>query len=185
AFGCVLYEMLTGTRAFEGEGVSGTLATVLKSEPDWKALPSSAPAAIRQLVRRCLRKDASRRLQAIGDGRVQIDEALRDEPEDIVRSEDGHTRSPLTLPRWRRAIPIGAATILAGSLGIVAGYALRPSTPPATVARFTYRLPSGQVFTNIGRHYLAISPDGTTIVYVANRRLYKKRMQDVEATLIP
>ena len=64
AFGCVLYEMFTGTRAFPGEDVSETLATVLKSEPDWNALPSSVPHAVRTLMQGCLRKD---RKERIGD----------------------------------------------------------------------------------------------------------------------
>ena len=64
AFGCVLYEMLTGRRAFHGEDVSDTLATVLKSEPDWNALPSNVPAAVRALIQGCLRKD---RKERIGD----------------------------------------------------------------------------------------------------------------------
>src|SRR3989454_219571 len=65
AFGCVLYEMLTGTRAFEGEDVSDTLAAVLRSEPDWNALPSDVPPAIRTLVRRCLVKDRAQRIADI------------------------------------------------------------------------------------------------------------------------
>ena len=76
AFGCVLFEMLTGKRAFEGEDVSDTLASVLKSEPRWDALSTNTPASIRKLLRRCLEKDPKRRLRDIGDARVELDEPL-------------------------------------------------------------------------------------------------------------
>jgi serine/threonine protein kinase len=82
AFGCVLYEMLTGRKTFPGEGVSDILASVLKSEPDWDRLPKNATAAIRRVLRRCLRKDQNRRLQTAGDLRIQIEEAGA-EPEDL------------------------------------------------------------------------------------------------------
>jgi serine/threonine protein kinase len=76
AFGCVLYEMLTGQRAFPGEDVSDTLAAVLKTDPDWNQLPAETPATIRRLLRRCLEKDRRRRLSDIADARLEIDDAL-------------------------------------------------------------------------------------------------------------
>ncbi len=66
---CVLYEMLTGGRAFEGETISEVLAKVIEREPDWTALPASTPPRLRELLRRCVRKDPKTRLQAIGDAR--------------------------------------------------------------------------------------------------------------------
>ena len=76
AFGVVLYEMLTGRRAFEGETISDVLAKVIEREPDWTALPASTPPRLRELLRRCVRKDPKTRLQAIGDARVQIEELI-------------------------------------------------------------------------------------------------------------
>jgi hypothetical protein len=76
AFGCVLYEMLTGTRAFNGEDISDTLATVLEGQPDWAALPDSTPGAIRRLLRRSLEKDHRRRLADMADARLEIEEAI-------------------------------------------------------------------------------------------------------------
>jgi serine/threonine protein kinase len=73
AFGCVLFEMLTGTRAFEGTGMSETIAAVLQSEPDWARLGRRAPERIRTLLERCLEKDPSRRLRDIGDARLELD----------------------------------------------------------------------------------------------------------------
>jgi serine/threonine protein kinase len=76
AFGGVLYEMLTGRRAFEGETTSDTLAAVLKTEPNWDALPTAIPANIRRLLKRCLQKDPKLRLRDIGEARIAIEESL-------------------------------------------------------------------------------------------------------------
>jgi serine/threonine protein kinase len=75
SFGCVFYEILTGQRAFAGETVSDILAGILRGEPDWKALPADTPPLVRSLLRRCLQKDPARRLQHIGDARIEIEEA--------------------------------------------------------------------------------------------------------------
>ena len=74
AFGCLLYEMLSGKRAFDGETVSETLASIIKDEPDWSVLPATVPPRIRALLKRCLTKDLKQRLQAIGDARITIEE---------------------------------------------------------------------------------------------------------------
>jgi serine/threonine-protein kinase len=86
SFGAVLYEMLTGKKAFTGEDVSEVLASVIKQEPDWKALPADVPPSVVKLLRRCLTKDRKERLQAIGDVRVEIREILA-EPGTAVPSE--------------------------------------------------------------------------------------------------
>ena len=74
AFGCVLYEMLTGKRAFEGETVTDVLAAVLTREPDWAALPEQTPAAVRRVLRKCLQRDAKLRLRDIADARLDLEE---------------------------------------------------------------------------------------------------------------
>src|SRR5712692_2650043 len=76
AFGCVLYEMVTGKQAFNGEDISEILAAVVRAEPDWDRLPESTPQSIRALLRRCLQKDKNLRMQAAGDARIEIQEAL-------------------------------------------------------------------------------------------------------------
>src|SRR5271169_5485040 len=76
AFGCVLYEMLTGKMAFRGETVTDTLAAVIKEEPDWMQLPAATPVRIRVLLKRCLQKDPKQRLRDIGDARISLEEVL-------------------------------------------------------------------------------------------------------------
>ena len=112
AFGCVLYEMLSGRRAFAGETISDTIARVLEREPDWQALPASTPVRIRDLLRRCLHKDQQRRLHDIADARIEIEEA----------------RTALTGPRLVIGLPVAAAGV-ALALTILSGawcYAWRP-----------------------------------------------------------
>ena len=103
AFGCVLYEMFTGTRAFPGEDVSETLATVLKSEPDWNALPSSVPHAVRTLIQGCLRKD---RKERIGDISTALFLLGQPEEQAVLVS-----RSVPSLV-WRRAMLVVAAVLI-------------------------------------------------------------------------
>ncbi len=111
AFGCVLYEMLTGARAFAGDDVSDTLAAVLRVEPDWRTLPSETPASIRRLLRRCLEKDRKRRLSDAADARLEIDEAL------TMPMSDVRHAAPATASRegWRRGALI--ARPLSSSVG--------------------------------------------------------------------
>ena len=80
AFGVVLYEMLTGRRAFEGETVTDMLAAVLTREPDWSALPAATPVAVRRVLRRCLARDPKDRLHDVADARLELEEQLAAEP---------------------------------------------------------------------------------------------------------
>jgi eukaryotic-like serine/threonine-protein kinase len=88
AFGCVLYELLAGRRAFQADTVSDTLARILEREPDWKALPPATPAKVCDLLRRCLEKDVNRRLRDIGDGRIELlDAASSKTQQQVSRGE--------------------------------------------------------------------------------------------------
>ena len=91
AFGVVLYEMLTGRQAFGGETTSDVLAKVIEREPDWAALPASTPPRLRELLRRCGRKDPKTRLQAIGDARIQIEELISGATEETATAGKGRT----------------------------------------------------------------------------------------------
>jgi serine/threonine-protein kinase len=183
AFGCVLYEMLTGKRAFEGDDVSDTLAAVLRGAPDWSALPASTPAPIGKLLRGCLEKDRKERVPDIAVARLEIKEALA-MPAGSGAAAAG---APAIQPRplWRRALPVVAAAVVAGAIVGAAAWALRPSPPSSPVTRFTFALGEGQQFTAVNTQSLAVSPDGTRLVYVANNQLYLRSMSDPEARPIP
>src|SRR6185437_14830656 len=158
SFGCVLYEMLTGKMAFGGETVTDTLASVIKSEPDWSLLPPNTPRAIRKLLQRCLRKETKQRLQAIGDARIAIEE--------VISGGDGDVAVPLPLsrPRWRRMLP-GAAGFASGALltGIVF-LTLAFHTPHSAAMHF-------RAVTNFSgvQSYPTLSIDGRSVAFVSNK----------------
>src|SRR5678815_3246071 len=133
AFGCVLYEMLTGRVAFAGETVSDTIGKILERDPDWSALPSTTPAVLRRLLRRCLTKDPKQRLRDIGDVRIEID-AIGEPPLDV----SDVTPAPPASAKSRSWLPWVALLALAASL--TAWGARRPATTlenPLASARFT------------------------------------------------
>jgi serine/threonine protein kinase len=122
AFGCVLYEMLTGRPAFGGETMSDTFVSVLEREPDWNALPTATPTAIRTLLQRCLRKDPEKRLHDIADARIEIDEC------DLVAGPASLRTQPGPSLRW-----IAAALLVVSSLAAMLVLRLRaPSLRPSS-----------------------------------------------------
>jgi len=143
AFGAVLYEMLSGRRAFHGDDVSDTLAGVLRQAVDWTALPSSTPERLQRLIARCLERDVKRRLRDIGEARIALD--------DVAAGEAGHAtladsrRTVAARPLWRRALPAVTGAIVIGALAATGSWYMsrRPSVPP-TVTRFVFTLPEGQ-----------------------------------------
>jgi hypothetical protein len=139
AFGCVVYEMLTASMAFGGETVTDTLAAVIKSEPDWSLLPTNTPPAIRNLLERCLKKDAKQRLQAIGDARIGIDEFEAGAPQDsssFIAAIAAAVPAPAT-GWWMVA---GAALLYLAA----AGRALFWLRLPQPIALSAYILPPGE-----------------------------------------
>ena len=160
AFGCVLFEMLAGRRAFDAADVTDTIVAVLSKEPDWQMLPASA-AAVRPLLSRCLRKDVKQRLQAIGDARIQIEDLL-DGP--LEQPADRRTSAP---PRtWALAAAAITGAIVAG--GAVAWILARPAPVPVLTARLEILPPPSQAVAVQGAdRNLAISPDGRYVVYLS------------------
>ena len=169
AFGCVLYEMLTGRRAFEGEEITDTLAGILRGDPAWDALPTSTPQSLRRLLRRCLDKNPRERLQAIGDARLEIADALSAGPE--------MAPSAASTVRPRSVLPIVGAAVAATALVVGAATWLlkpdasddRPITRSLIEANaFDHRPPAkpGEVRGGIRpeRTAVALSPDGRTLV---------------------
>jgi serine/threonine-protein kinase len=179
AFGCVLYEMLTGKRAFDGDDVTDILGAVLRIEPDWTQLPQDLPAGVGKLVRLCLQKNPKNRRSDATDVRLDI-EQIEQEPGTPAAQAVEVVKAPL----WSRAIPVVLALIVGGVITGAAIWKLRPAaTLPVT--RFTVTLPEGQNYTNTGRNTVAISPDGTQMVYVANLRLYHRNLSELDARPIP
>jgi serine/threonine-protein kinase len=183
AFGALLYEMLSGRRLFEGETVSDTLAAVLKTDPDWSALPAGTPEAGRKLLRRCLERDPKQRLRDIGEARIALGDAPSLSVAHAVPATPGAAtwRSPAV---WA-ALALVAAVSAVGSLW--AWTHLRPS-PPSPVTRLTIQLPAGQVLAGLSGPTL--SRDGRLIAYVAREadgvsRLYVRALDRIEASVVP
>src|SRR5712671_2466233 len=119
AFGCVLYEMLTGMRPFGGDDVTDTIAAVIRADPDWSKLRADTPAAIRRLLRRCLEKDRMRRLPDAADARLEIDEALSPLAGDTNTVHVAHPASGAVGAGWRRAAPWSVAGVAIAALMLV------------------------------------------------------------------
>ena len=129
AFGAVLYEMLSGRRAFKGDDVADTLAAVLRQDIDWTSLPASTPTSVRRLLARCLDRDASRRLRDIGEARI----VLEDPAAPGIGDADGAgALAPPRPPLWRRTMPVALSAIVAGAL---VGSRLVPQPQAADAAR--------------------------------------------------
>ena len=184
AFGCVVYEMLAGRRAFDGEGVTETLASVLMGEPDWKALPPATPPGVDRLIRRCLRKDPRQRLHDIADARIELEEPLPEAAAPAPRP----TR-PTTAARVLRAAPWALAAVLLVAAGWQTWRLSRADAAAPTPVRFTIA-PSGALeFADAGWPVATVSPDGSRVVLVyaegGRPRLYLRRLDQLEATPIP
>ncbi len=175
SFGTVLYEMLSGRQPFHGDTAPDILASVLAREPDLTVLPPNLNPRLVELLRRCLEKDPKRRWQAVGDLRVEI--------ETVAAAPFGPaaTATLAAPPRHllRRAMPVLAAAILAGSAVGLVTWISRPSSLPVPVTRFQFTLPEGQEFQSTALPLVAISPDGTQMVYSANQRPYLRSMSDL------
>ena len=178
-FGCVLYEMLTGTRPFQADDISETLAAILRADPDLNALPKSTPEGIRRLLRRCLEKDARKRCQAAGDLRVEIEDALA-----ASQGLDIDEASSPPTPRFARVATLVVLAAVAGA-ALAGGllWAFRPAIQPSRMTRFSFSPPAP--FTGTNRDVIAISPDGASVVFAASNRLYLRRMDEIEAHPIP
>ena len=162
AFGCVLYEMLTGRIAFAGETSSDTLAQVLTRDPDWTALPPATPPLILRVLRRCLEKDRTRRLADMADARLDIDDAMA--------SPAAQTLA-IAAERPRRVTPVTIAALAGGAAiaALVVWTLMRPApvAPPLPV-RFAIVPPAEPPFNVSGSDRdLTVSPDGRHLVYRA------------------
>jgi len=194
AFGCVLYEMLTARRAFEGENFSATLAEVIRDEPSWEHLPNGLPPALAAALRRCLQKDPRQRIRDIGDVRLAMEGAFEPTASEAQPA-----------PSRRRIGAVVALAVVALVVGVLMGRSWLPSPNAVLVqglTRFTLELFPDQRLSGglameeadfalqrpVGQSF-AWSPDGRLLIYVAsdgeNTRLYRHSMDQEQATPIP
>ncbi len=178
AFGCVLYEMLAGRQAFGGDDLTDVIAAIVRSEPDWNALPASTPPRVRELLRRCIQKDLSRRLRDIGDVRLELDEALAAPIPQVAAVAAAPPR-----PRRLLVLLLVAGLISATAAG-VAVWVAKPIPRPAArePKRLSVQLPLDQTLMVGG---IALSPDGTRLVYsdarsAQGRQLYLRSMDQLD-----
>jgi serine/threonine-protein kinase len=182
AFGCVLYEMLTGRLAFQAETLSDTIAAVLDREPDWERLPNLLPAAVRRLLRRCLEKDPDRRLRDIGDGRLELEDALAGE----ASAESAGAPSSKITRRTALGALAGAALGAGAGVGILE--ILRPYAPVRAAARFAIAMPEGELHQSSFNDRIAIAPDGTRVAFntvgSGGIKLYTRSLSELETKLL-
>ena len=179
AFGCVLYEMLAGKKAFPGDTVSDTIAAIIEREPDWGALPAAVPPEIRALLRRCLQKSVKRRLRNMGDAWLEIDEWLT-----LPASERRAAVVATTRPSAGRRVLPWAFAGLVGVAGLVAGWNLTPEAPEPT-RRLEVALPGSNLASPLGGRALALSPDGRTLVHTSASQLYLRPLDRFESVPVP
>jgi Tol biopolymer transport system component/tRNA A-37 threonylcarbamoyl transferase component Bud32 len=194
AFGCVLYEMLSGRRAFSGRSRAEAVAAVLEREPDWGALPEGTPVAVRALLRRCLQKDNADRLHDIADARIELKEALEDLSSGPMSAATGIAAATGTPPatRRRRLVPWAGGLLalgLAVALGVWAVWP-RPSVPsPPT--RLTFSPPSEIRLLDLdaGTQQLSLAPDGRRVAFVGastrGTNIYVREVGEIESRAVP
>jgi Tol biopolymer transport system component len=178
AFGAVLYEMLTGTRAFPGEDLTDTLAAVVRGDPDWTRLPPNLPPTLGVYLRRCLQKDPKQRISDMTTMRLAVEGAFDTTAAQITAAPPGR--------RPGQALAWASAAIAVGSLA-VAAFALwnRPAAVHPNSARLTIPLPAGAEITS----YPAITRDGRTVAFVARQgsedsQLYLRDLDSFESRAV-
>ena len=173
AFGCVLYEMVTGMQAFVGDSVAELLANVIKTEPDWTALPADTPAALRLCLRRCLQKEPRQRFHDIADVRLAMEGAFEPPAGDSDLSRRGR-------PPYARVAYAGWAIALIAIAAALA-IAVRPPVAPAEVSETRLEISTPPAADPLS---LAISPDGRSVVFQAGQdppRLWLRPLGSQEA----
>jgi serine/threonine protein kinase len=171
AFGCILYECLTGKRAFEGETVTEMLAAILKGEPNWQALPAATPGRIKELLHRCLQKDPRERLRDIGDARIELHENLH--PSAIAAQPRIRAHR---LPARPWILVMLAVLAIAILIVIIVSGRFRQPTLSTSVKRFT--IPIGRV-KSLQSAAVAISPNGGELAYSADGQLFRRPMDQL------
>ncbi len=179
AFGCLLYELLSGRPAFEGEDVTDILAAVVRAEPDWQALPATTPVKVRDLLRHCLQKDKRLRLRDAGDAQIEIQEAL-------AAPQDVGTAGPATRG-WRERVAwlVVTAVLALTTMAFAIGFVLRTPKPPLPVRLSAEIGADASLYIKYGPSTI-LSPDGTRLALVATgsdqkQRIYVRSIDQLQA----
>ncbi len=179
AFGVVLYEMLTGRRAFSGDDVTEVMAAVIRDTPSLDLLPEATPPGVRRLLRRCLEKDAAKRARDMGDAGLELDEAMAGARDEIAPAGVSESRS-----RPSTAALIGVALALA-AVASAAGWWLKPvPVEDRPVVRFGIPLPVGVNVTGTAYPAIAISPDGRRTAYITTRGIFVRDLAAAEPRVL-
>ncbi len=184
SFGVVLFEMLSGRRLYTGETAAETLAAVLKTDPEWTALPARIPPSVLRLLRRCLERDARRRIQAIGEARIAIEDALAggEQPAVAVHA------APAAPSLRRQVLPwaIAGALALTQALTLLAPW--RPAPEPPTPVRLSVELGTDALLASGPGPAAILSPDGKLLAFTAQKavglppQLYVRRLEQLLAS---
>jgi len=183
ALGCVLYELLTGKQAFHGEDITEILAAVVKSEPDWAALPAAMPGKGRDLLRHCLQKDNRLRLRDAGDAQIEIQDALTAPAVTVAATAAPTTRG------WRGRVAWAAAGVFVlTAIAFAIGFVLRTPNPPQQMRLIAEIGADASLYTAFGPSAI-LSPDGTRLAFLASgadqkRRIYVRSLDQLQATAL-
>ncbi len=174
SFGVVLFEMLVGSQLFTGDTISDTLASILKTEPDWTSLPTDTPLALHRLLRRCLDPDPTTRLRDIGEARIALDG---------IRTGDENDPVPTSLPKPRRSAVlytgIAAGIVAIAAVASFVGWSLRPGDTEPPLRKF--EIPVEDINTSLGSGTtMALSPDGPRLAYTSEGALWIRDFRELE-----
>ena len=186
AFGCVLYEMLTGRRTFQGEDVSDTLASILRDEPDWSLIPSTVSPTVRRYLQRCLAKDPGQRVHDVADMRLALEGAF-DVPVETLPTTAG--RAPRS---WRRTLAmaggIAAAAIIVAGLGALVGRGIWPDAVPRVVRLAIVPSNGAAIVPSQLDPDVTVSPDGSRVAYLSLEQgrlvMYVRALDRIESVRI-
>jgi len=176
AFGCVLYEMLTGKMAFHGETVTDTLAAIIKEEPDWSKVPAGTPVRVRVLLQRCLQKDPKQRLRDIGDARISLDEILSGAADAQVAAS-----APSPAAQWRLRLTSAVAAVAVLVAVFLAWLYVRQTPAARSVVQFEVALPTNLTVSG----GFALSPDGRKLAFIGRgadgqNRIWVRSLETLE-----